>query len=71
MHAPLDEVATALVREGVEAVAGHDLCADHVRALLLGVIVAACAMRVSGEGLAGDEKERGEHARSGLIMPGD
>ena len=41
--APFHKVARPLVRERMEAMAGHDLSADHVRPLLLGVIVTACS----------------------------
>ena len=54
-NAPLDEVPTTLVRERMETVAGHDLRANHVCALLLWVIVTACSLDVSGGGLVGCE----------------
>ena len=64
--APFDKVLAALVREGVEAVASHDLSADHVCTLLLGVIVAACVLNVRGA--MGGMDEMG-HGRSGFNMP--
>ena len=40
---PFHEVPRTLVGERMKSVARHDLSADHVRSLLLGVIVAACS----------------------------
>ncbi len=55
MDVPLYEVLRPLDRERVEPVSCLDLCANHVRLFLLGVIVATCGL-ISVETSELDEK---------------